>query len=71
LPETCLRQAGAGRQGRRRTAILQVPASTAYSVKPALPEGKLFFKNRSLYGRIKPMRVMQVQHFYNPLILKA
>ena len=39
--------------------------------KTGTPGGQTIFRNRSFYGRIKPMRVMQVQHFYNSLILKA
>ncbi|RLC30347.1 MAG: hypothetical protein DRH37_05545 [Deltaproteobacteria bacterium] len=52
LPKTCLQQAGARRQGRRRTTIRQVLANAVPppgGINPALPQGKLFSKT----GRIR------------------
>ena len=37
----------------------------------APPKGKLFSKTASFIAAFKSMRVMQTQHFYNSLILKA
>jgi len=74
LPKTCLQQAGARRQGRRRTTILQVLANAVPppgGIKSALPEGKLFSKTAVFTAAFEAMRVTQAQRSYNSLILKA
>ncbi|RLC28192.1 MAG: hypothetical protein DRH37_09875 [Deltaproteobacteria bacterium] len=73
MPKTCLLQAGARRQGRRRTTILQVLANAVPppgGIKSALPEGKLFSKTAAFMAAFKLMCDMQAQHSHNSLILK-
>ncbi|RLC31806.1 MAG: hypothetical protein DRH37_02215 [Deltaproteobacteria bacterium] len=66
MPKTCLQQAGARRQGRRRTTILQVLANAVPppgGIKSALPLGKLFSKTAVFMAAFKSMRVTQAHNF--------
>ncbi|RLC31326.1 MAG: hypothetical protein DRH37_03330 [Deltaproteobacteria bacterium] len=74
MPKTCLQQAGARRQGGRRTTILQVLAKAVPppgGIKSTLPKGKLFSKTQDFMAAFELMRVMQAQLSHNSLILKA
>ncbi|RLB89562.1 MAG: hypothetical protein DRH50_13555 [Deltaproteobacteria bacterium] len=62
MPKTCLQQAGARRQGRRRTRILQALADAVPppgGINSALPRGKLFSKAAAFTAPFGLMRDMQ------------